>query len=92
MLKITVYSKEFEGKNGKFVKVTCKGKYLPLIECDPEEYYNVRVHGDFSIKSEGIWDVAYEKRGDIWLDRRPEAKDKKLVHVNATKVLKINLK
>lgn len=90
MLKITVFAKEFEGKNGKFLKVTCKGKYLPLIECDPEEFYNIRVHGEVAIKSEGEWDIGYASRGDIWLDKRPGAEEKKLVHVNATKVLKIN--
>ena len=91
MLKITVFAKEFDGKNGKFLKVSCKGKYLPLIECNDEEYYNVRIQGDLqnAIKSSGEWDIAFETRHDIWLDKRPEAVEKNLVHVKAIKVLKI---
>lgn len=90
MMKITAFAKEFNGKNGKFLTVTCKGQYLPLIECDEDTYYTIRIHGEVKITSEGEWDIGYETRRDIWLDTRPEAKDKNLVHVNAKKVLKIN--
>ena len=87
MLKITVFAKEINGKNGKFMSLSAKGQYIPVMECNEEEFYNIRISGDQKINKEGQWQIGFEKSNDIWLDQRPEAEGKNIVHVKAKKVL-----
>lgn len=88
MNKITVFAKEFEGKTGKFVKVSIKGKYLPLIEANEEEFYTVKLIGG-EITKAGQYDLGYESRKDLWIDSRPENADKNIVRIRVKKVLYI---
>lgn len=77
MLKITVFLEVKESKDGvSFVSPVIKGKYLPLIEADQDAYYSVRLVKAGDVKEfplrNGIYDLGYENRGDIWIDQRTD--------------------
>lgn len=88
MKKIKVYVKKFTTKDGReFYKATCKGQYLPLLEADEEEFYNIVDINKRIPQREGAYLVGYNDN-DLWLDTREEMISKNIVRVRSAKVVK----
>lgn len=96
--KLTFIVKKFNKKDGgEFFKATIKGQYVPLLEAEENEYYTLRLHTlakegkkseSVSCPShEGVYELAYESRKDIWIDSREDMKDKHILHVRTNKVM-----
>ena len=89
MLKsFKIIVRNYEKKaGGSFTKITCGGKYLPLITAEEDVNYQVKFTKASKIQEPtvaGIYEVAYEDNG-LWIDSRQA--DKAVVRVNAVKCL-----
>lgn len=91
MKTLKVIVRRFKSKKTgvEFTKITAKGKFLPLVEANQEETYQIK----FTSKStavepikEGIYSIACEDN-KIWIDSRPEYADKNLVRVEALRTM-----
>lgn len=86
---ITIRVKEFKNsKSGaSFFKGSIKGKYIPLVLAEEEEYYEVKVVG-YEFEKEGTYQIAYELN-NIWIDSRANFKDKHILRIKAKRVLQV---
>lgn len=82
-------AREYKTKNNTtFMKLTCKGEFLPLVTAEVDKYYTIKFASKSLAKEpakEGIYSVAYEE-GGLWLDTRIENFDKNIARVNAIKI------
>lgn len=89
MKSLKIMARKYQTKDGReFVKLSCKGQYLPLVLCEIDTYYNIK----FSKKSlspepqeEGIYEVAFNDN-DIWLDTRAGMEDKNIVRITVQRI------
>lgn len=88
MKKFKVIVKNFKRKDGgTFQKITAKGEFLPLIECDIDKYYTIKFTGELKAPvKEGVWSVACDDK-DMWLDTRAEYADKNIIRVRASRIM-----
>ena len=98
MKKLLVVVNKYNTKEGKsFFKMTIKGKYIPLLEAEENQYYTIRLHtpkdekGESESKKipekEGFYEVGYDSRKDLWIDTREDMLSKYILHVRSEKIL-----
>lgn len=93
MKTIKVLLHKYANADGaQFSKASIKGEYLPFADVEVEAYYRVSpVSGgaEFPPTGEGIYEIAYEDKG-LWIDKRPDFKDKHIVRVRAVRIVKVD--
>ena len=98
MKKLLVVVNKYSKKDGTpFYKMSIKGKYIPLIEAEEDQYYTIRLHTPLNDKGEseskkipekeGFHEVGYNSRKDIWIDTREDMLSKYVLHVRASKII-----
>lgn len=90
MLKsLKVIAKEYHRKDGgTFMKLSCKGEFLPLVTAEVDKYYTIKfAKGSLTGEptKEGVYSIAYNE-GDLWLDNRIENIDKNIARVRVQRI------
>lgn len=90
MLKsFKIIAKEYVAKNGnKFMKLSCKGQFLPCVTAELETYYTIKFTKNSLAKepvNEGVYSIAYEE-GKCWIDNRIENLDKHIARVEVSRI------
>jgi hypothetical protein len=90
MLKsFKIIAKKYVAKNGnEFMKLSCKGQFLPVVTAQLEEYYTIKFTKNSLAKepvNDGVYSIAYEE-GKCWIDDRPENYGKNIVRVEVQRI------
>ena len=84
MESFKILIKQYTTKDGtrKFTAANVKGSYLPeSVKADAETWYKLRPVMTMIPTEEGVYTVECEK---VWIDRRPEYKDKNIVRIKGS--------
>lgn len=88
MKTIKVSLKNYTAKNGtSFTKITAKGKYIPLAQCELETKYTIKLCSNPAFKTptrDGFYTLAVE---DCWVDTRADYIDKNIVRVKPIRMV-----